>query len=91
MNQPVEEAGEVRVLFFSLLKDIVREDELAVELSSLEVRTVDGLLRLLYDRFPDMRAWDDQILVAVDCEYATRNMQIQAGQKVAVMPPIQER
>jgi molybdopterin synthase sulfur carrier subunit len=85
-----DEHTQIRVLFFSLLREIVGADELAwpwpPESSPATVRT---LLDSLFSRFPGLEAWRDRLLVAVDLEYATPSQPIRPGQEVALMPPVQ--
>ena len=78
----------LRVLFFSLLRDLTGTGE--IELTCAEgVSTVNGLLGMLYERWPALSAWDASLLVAVDQTYAKRGDALHEGAEVAVMPPVQ--
>ena len=77
----------VRVLFFSVLRDIagVEEVPLAVQPGS----TVAELLAACFARWPKLREWDASLLVAVDQDYAKRGTALHEGAEVAIMPPVQ--
>ncbi|MDC0314640.1 MoaD/ThiS family protein [bacterium] len=80
----------VRVLFFSLLQDIVGDSEIEVSIpDSGDGTTVTELLTTLYEKFPKLRDWESKLLIAVDCEYADKNSTIKEGQEIALMPPVQ--
>jgi molybdopterin converting factor small subunit len=77
-----------KVLFFSLLRDVVGADEIewAVPAGGLAVADILGQL---YAEWPALREWDTKILVAVDLEYVGRDVVVMPGQELAVMPPVQ--
>lgn len=77
----------VRVLFFSLLRDVTGRDEMEFDIAKGE--TVATLLERLADAFPGLRDWEGKTLVAVDQEYAERDAVLQGGEEIAVMPPVQ--
>ena len=81
----------VRVLFFSLLRDIVGGDELefTIEENDEATTTVADLLNAVYEKFPALREWESKLLIAVDCEYSDRDTEIREGQEIALMPPVQ--
>ena len=78
---------KVRVLFFSVLRDIAGADELEVSLNA-DARVSD-LLAELFTRWPKLKDWDASLLVAVDQTYAKRDSTLHEGAEVAVMPPVQ--
>jgi len=78
---------EVRVLFFSKLREISGADEIVREVAA--GATVGSLLAELHTEWPELRRWDDQLLFAVDQEYADRSTEVKPGSEVAVMPPVQ--
>ena len=77
-----------KVLFFSLLRDVVGEDEIELEVAESGV-AVSAFLDQLYEKWPGLREWDSKILVAVDLDYVERDALVKPGQEVAVMPPVQ--
>ena len=79
---------KVRVLFFSLLRDISGAEEIDFPISS-EGFTVESLLDQLFAKYDGLKEWNDKILIAVNCEYANRSDTIKAGDEVAIMPPVQ--
>lgn len=77
---------KIRVLFFSLLRDLAGTDALD---HSFEGGTVDDLLKNLYEKIPALSEWDANLLVAVNSEYAKRETPVKDGDEVALMPPVQ--
>lgn len=79
---------KVRVLFFSVLRDITGCGEIMIELPSPEPR-VSTLLEALFVRWPRLREWDRSLLVAIDQTYARRDAVLHPDAEVAFMPPVQ--
>ena len=77
----------VRVLFFSILRDIAGADELEIPLQA-DAR-VSELLAELFTRWPRLREWDRSLLIAVDQIYEKRDATLHDGAEVAIMPPVQ--
>lgn len=80
---------KMRVLFFSVLRDLVEKDELNVVLPEGKPRTVAGLLEHLYGKYPRLRDWDQSLLIAADLDYVKRDSPLEEGQEIAIMPPVQ--
>lgn len=78
----------VRVLFFSVLRDITGVAETRVEMAAASA-SVAFLLDELFQKWPGLRAWDRSLLVAVDHVYARRDQPLHDGAEVAIMPPVQ--
>ena len=77
----------VEVQFFSALRDIVGTSNLPVEI--LPGATLQDLLDALFARYPDLKAWDAHLLLAVGLDYAQRQDKLRAGDDVSIMPPVQ--
>ncbi len=77
----------VRVLFFSILRDLTGTAESESELPA--GATLATLLGELFTRWPRLRDWDASLLLAIDHNYATRNTPLRDGCEVALMPPVQ--
>lgn len=77
----------VRVLFFSVLRDITGVAELSLPLAA--DATVADLLTECFSRWPKLRDWDASLLVAVDQSYAKRHTPLHDSVEVAIMPPVQ--
>lgn len=77
----------VRVLFFSVLRDITGAGELSFEVQA--GAAVTDLLTQCFTRWPKLREWDASLLVAVDQTYVRRDEPLHEGAEVAVMPPVQ--
>ncbi len=78
---------KLRVLFFSILRDITACEE--VEWSLSAPATVNDLLNGLYQRWPALQEWDGSLLIAVDLAYVKRGEAVHEGAEVALMPPVQ--
>jgi molybdopterin converting factor small subunit len=78
---------KVRVLVFSVLRDIVGGEELEREVA--EGETVGDLLEGMVAEWPGLRDWEGRVLLAVDHEYADKDVVLHEGVEVAVMPPVQ--
>lgn len=79
---------KVKVLLFSLFRDISGSDEFDLSFDAPEV-AVSSFLEAVYERIPAMKEWDAKMLVAVNCEYSERDFIIKDGDEVALMPPVQ--
>ena len=78
---------KLRVLFFSVLRDITGHAELNLECDG--VTRIDELLVVLFARWPKLAEWDQSLLVAVDQSYVKRDAALHDGAEVAIMPPVQ--
>ncbi|HEY2574355.1 MAG TPA: MoaD/ThiS family protein [Verrucomicrobiaceae bacterium] len=77
----------VKVLFFSVLRDITGAPECEVKMKP-EARVAD-LLEEMFARWPKLKGWESSLLIAVDQSYARRETMLREGAEVAVMPPVQ--
>ena len=80
---------KIRILFFSLLRDLAGAEEVEEVLSADREWRVSDLLERLYSRHEGLREWDGKILVALDMEYVNRDQALSDGQELAIMPPVQ--
>lgn len=78
---------KVRILYFSLLRDVSECEEESVALGGSA--DVAQLIEKMYARHPGLREWDKSLLVAVNGEYADRGTSLSEGDEVALMPPVQ--
>lgn len=78
----------LRLLFFGHLPDVTGISETSWCAASSGL-TVAELLEQLHARWPDLKAHDSSIRVAVNLEYADRSDIISGGAEVAIMPPVQ--
>ena len=78
----------LRILFFSVLQDVVGCEELEFEAPGT-VHNVGELLDALYQQWPSLRGWQQQIRVAVDLDYVGLEHLLKEGQEIAIMPPVQ--
>jgi molybdopterin converting factor subunit 1 len=82
---------QVKVLFFSVLRDLVGADELpvSIEVTDEALATLGELLATLYGTHPGLESWDNSLLLAVNAEFATRDTPLSEGDEIALMPPVQ--
>ena len=73
--------------FFAQLRDIVGNQTADIDLA--DGATVSDLLENLYQKFPSLRAHDQNILVGAGVEFVDRNYKVQPGDEISIMPPVQ--
>lgn len=78
---------KVRVLFFSVLRDITGTDEIECEVPA--GATLADLLAQVETRWPKLRDWGPSMLLAIDQTYVKRHEPLHVGAEVALMPPVQ--
>jgi molybdopterin converting factor subunit 1 len=78
---------KLRVLFFSVLRDITGSDEVVLELPAGS--TMGDLLLQIESRWPRLRDWQNSLLLALDQTYVKREALLHEGGEVAIMPPVQ--
>jgi MoaE-MoaD fusion protein len=77
----------VRVQFFAQLRDLIGTHELDIEVS--QGATVRELLEKIYTLRPVLRAQDKSILIGAGLEFVDRNYQLNDGEEISIMPPVQ--
>ena len=77
---------KIKVLFFSLLRDLAGTDCLEY---TFDGKTVADLLEKLYQEIPALTDWDTNLLIAINTEYAKREDPVSEGDEIALMPPVQ--
>lgn len=78
---------KLRVLFFSVLRDITGTDEIVVDLPIGS--TMADLLVQIESRWPKLRDWQNSLLLALDQTYVKSDALLHDGAEVAIMPPVQ--
>ena len=78
---------KLRVLFFSVLRDITGSDEILIEMPSGS--TMGDLMLQIEARWPKLRDWQNSLLLALDQTYVKRDALLHDGGEVAIMPPVQ--
>lgn len=78
---------KLRVLFFSVLRDLTGHDEVVLECEGCT--TVNDLLVMLFAKWPKLAEWDSSLLIAVDQSYVKRDALLHDGAEIAIMPPVQ--
>ena len=77
----------VKVLFFSLLRDVTGSSELERELP--EGACLEDLLEEIEAEWPRLRHWRPSLLLAVDHTYVRADAPLHDGAEIALMPPVQ--
>ncbi|MBA3833786.1 MAG: MoaD/ThiS family protein [Chthoniobacterales bacterium] len=78
---------EIKVQFFSQLKELAGASEKTLELR--DGATVADLLAKLYRLHPELAKWERQILVGVGVEFVERSHVLRPNDEIAIMPPVQ--
>ena len=78
---------QLRVQFYSHLRDLASASELQVELPDGSV--VADLLQKIYKEKPALLRADKTILVAAGLEFVDRQYRLENGQEISIMPPVQ--
>ena len=78
---------KIEVQFFSRLRDLAGGSRRELDLPA--GATVGDALARLYAAHPAMRAWDAHLLLAVGLDFAPRGRELQDGESLSVMPPVQ--
>ena len=76
----------VKVKLFGPLREIVRSDELTVELP--ETCSGEEAFEKLASVHPELRKWKQSVRLAVNLEYGQFSQVIHAGDDVAFIPPV---
>ncbi len=77
---------KIRVKLFALVKDIVGQRELVLDLP--EGTTAGALLQRLTTEYPRLRGLTPSLMLAVNREYAEGNRVLAEGDEVAFIPPV---
>jgi MoaD family protein len=78
---------KIHVQFYAQLRDLVGMRELDLEIA--EGATVHDLLEAVYAQQPALRPHDKSILIGAGLEFVDRNYQLNPGEEIAIMPPVQ--
>jgi len=78
---------KLRVLFFSVLKDITGAETVPVEVPT--GTTIAQLLEILFSRWPALKDWEPSLLIAQNQTYTTRSEPVVDDAEIAIMPPVQ--
>jgi molybdopterin converting factor small subunit len=78
---------KVRAELYSRLKEIV--DASVIELSLPENATVADLFAQLQKSYPQLRDFEKSTLFGIGVDFVDRDHQLNDGDTVAIMPPVQ--
>lgn len=77
----------VNVRFFASLADIVKSRTAEVELED-PIATVGDVFAYFSSKYPDLAKYSENIMLAVNGEFATADTKIKSGDEVAFLPPV---
>ncbi len=77
---------KVKVLYFSSLKDRLKISNEIIDIN--EKTTVRSFLQILKERYPQFEKNFDNVMIAVNEEYANPDQILNDGDTVAVIPPV---
>lgn len=75
----------VKIKLFAMLKDSLGEE---IELQVPEPATVSGLMARFLEEYPQFKAAEGSLNVAVDHTYSAGDREIAPGAEVAIFPPV---
>lgn len=78
---------KIRVQLFSRLKDAAGKEH--VDLVLKQGATVRDLLAELFAQFPQLKPWEQSILVGAGVEFVDHDYVLKESEEVAIMPPVQ--
>ncbi len=76
----------IKVKLFAAARQAANQETLSIEIA--EGATVQQLKAELGQQFPGLKTMLDHLLVAIDTEYAGEDQVLQAGQDIALIPPV---
>ncbi|MEM9281807.1 MAG: MoaD/ThiS family protein [Verrucomicrobiota bacterium] len=79
---------QIKVLLFSVLRDLAETDEISLELAESQTCIADAI-QTIYSRYPEIQKWDSKLLVALNGAYTDRGSDLSDGDELALMPPVQ--
>ena len=78
----------VRVIFFSVLRELAGVEEVEISMSCGETQVSD-ILQQVYHDYPRIESWNTKLLIAINGEFADRSELLGDGDELALMPPVQ--
>ena len=76
----------VSVKFFGPLRDLVKDDELMLELP--DACTGDAAFEKLVVIYPGLRQWKQSVRLAVNLEYTQFSHELRTGDDMSFIPPV---
>ena len=76
----------IKVLYFSSVKDKIGMSSEDIELA--ENSTVNDLVKLLSEKYPQIKDSLQNSMFAVNEEYASTDQKLKEGDTVAIIPPV---
>ena len=77
---------QIRIKFFAAHREFVGKSELTMELP--EQTSVTELMKILFEKFPELKRIEDETILSVNKLYAEQDMKLKEGDEVALFPPI---
>lgn len=75
-----------RVLLFATIKDKIGKSSILLE--HAEPLTVSELLQELFQKYPQLKQFENRMLVAVNQNYAVQSQLVNPNDEVALFPPV---
>lgn len=76
----------VNVKFFGPLRDLVKQDELTLELP--DVATGEEAFERLVALSPDLKKWRQSVRLAVNLEYVQFSHSLRSNDELSFIPPV---
>ncbi|HEX7064467.1 MAG TPA: molybdopterin converting factor subunit 1 [Bacillales bacterium] len=74
----------IQILLFARFQEVVGEDAIGWQDAPITVAALKEQLQRTYEKFPSL----DNVMVAVNEQYADNETEIQDGDTVALIPPV---
>lgn len=77
---------EIKLKLFSIHREVVGKSELDIDIE--EGTDIKGLIEFLIKKYPDLAKLRENTIVSLNHNYAPDDQQLQAGDEVAIFPPV---
>ena len=77
---------KIKVKLFARYRELVgtKETELEVQAGT----TVAELKKVIKDYFPQLKNWDNNLIIAINSEFANNNQILKEGDEITLLPPL---
>jgi len=77
----------MEVLLFGIAKDIVGKSNLDISHIEKQPNSVGELMQVLKNKYPEFNKLSS-LAIAVNGEYASKELSLQASDEIAIIPPV---
>lgn len=77
---------KLKVKFFASFREIAKKE--SIELQVGKNSTVNDVLNILLNKFPELRKNKEHIIISLNHEYAKLTEKVKDGDELALLPPV---